>query len=102
MKSFLISDNMDTLVGMSLAGIQGKVVSGKEEILIELRKAFNDSDIGIIILTELAFQEVEQEVLELKLKKKYPLITEIPDRHGQRRGDNYITKYINESIGIKL
>ena len=36
MKSFLITDNKDTLVGMQLAGIKGIVVSEKDEILSQI------------------------------------------------------------------
>lgn len=102
MKSFLISDNKDTLVAMRLAGIGGVILHEKEEILQQISDVIHDEEIGILILTEAIFEIVEHEVLELKLKIRQPLIVEIPDRFGPRRGDNYITKYINESIGIKI
>ena len=102
MKSFLISDNRDTYVAMRLAGISGVIVHEKEEILKAIKDALEDSSIGILILTELTLKKVEPEVMSLKLHRKYPLIVEIPDRHGQRRDDNYLTKQINESVGIKI
>ncbi len=102
MKSFLISDNRDTYVAMRLAGISGVIVHEREEILEAIKKALDDPSIGILILTELILAKVEKEIMTLKLHRKYPLIVEIPDRHGQRRDDNYITKHINESVGIKI
>ena len=102
MKSFLISDTHDTLVGMSLAGIQGVIAENKDDILIEISKAFKDKEIGIIILTESNFEKVKEEVMNIKLKVKYPLIVEIPGRDGLIRGSKFITQYINDSIGIKL
>ena len=102
MKSFLISDNRDTYVAMRLAGISGVIVHDKEEILKAIKAALEDSSIGILILTELIFKKVEEEVIALKLHRRYPLIVEIPDRHGQRRSADYITKHINESVGIKI
>ena len=102
MKSFLISDNRDTYVAMRLAGINGVLVHEREEILEAMKLALDDSSIGILILTELILEKVEKEVMSLKLHRKYPLIVEIPDRHGQRRDANYITKHINESVGIKI
>ena len=102
MKSFLISDNRDTYVAMRLAGINGVIVHEREEILEAMKQALDDSSIGILILTELILEKVEKEVMSLKLHRKYPLIVEIPDRHGQRRDANYITKLINESVGIKI
>lgn len=36
MKMYLISDNIDTWTGMRLAGVEGAVVHGKEELKAEL------------------------------------------------------------------
>jgi len=102
MKSFLISDNKDTMVAMRLAGISGVILHEKEEIIENIIAVLDDKEIAILILTEAIFQIVEEEVTNIKLKRAYPLIVEIPDRFGQKREDNYITRYINESVGVKL
>ncbi|MFZ5968602.1 MAG: V-type ATP synthase subunit F [Bacillota bacterium] len=101
MKSFLISDNQDTLIGMRLAGIKGVLVKNREEALEQLQKTLDSSEIQIVIVTEAVLAMAEEEIMELKIKRDYPLIIEIPDRQGSRRGD-YITKYIRESIGLKI
>ena len=41
-------------------------------------------------------------VYDLKLNRKMPLIVEIPDRHGNGRTKDSITKYVQEAIGVKL
>ncbi|MGL5439168.1 MAG: V-type ATP synthase subunit F [Filifactoraceae bacterium] len=102
MTSYLISDNRDTLVGMRLAGITGVVLHEKGEILEEFNKCLANKNISILILTEKIFDLISEEVMEAKLKRKFPLIVEIPDRHGLRRESDFITKYINQSIGISL
>lgn len=102
MKSFVISDNKDTLVAMRLAGISGIILHEKEEVLDTIRDIMKDKEVGILILTEEIFEIVHEEVMQIKLKRKFPLIVEIPDRFGQKREENYITRYINESVGIKL
>ncbi len=101
MKSFLIGDNEDTLVGMRLAGIDGVVARKREDVLKELQKATENKEVGLILLTENVFDNVKEEVLKIKLKRNIPLIVTIPDRHGMREKD-FITKYIRESIGIKI
>lgn len=102
MKTFLISDNRDTALGMRLAGISGVIVHGRDETLDAFNKAVSNREIGILIITELAMENIQNEIKEVKLKKKYPLIVEIQDRHGQRRPTDYITGYIKESVGIKI
>ena len=52
MKMYLISDNVDTLTGMRLAGVDGVVVHEREELRKELEEAMDDKSIGIILLTE--------------------------------------------------
>ena len=42
MKMYLISDNIDTLTGMRLAGVEGAVVHKREELKEELDKALAD------------------------------------------------------------
>ena len=49
MKMYLISDNIDTLTGMRLAGVEGAVVHKREELKEELDKALADKTIGIIL-----------------------------------------------------
>lgn len=38
MKMYLISDNIDTLTGMRLAGVEGEVVHGRREQNRQLKK----------------------------------------------------------------
>ena len=102
MISYLISDNTDTLVGMRLAGITGVVLKTREEAVEEFNDCLNNKEIGILILTENIFNLISEEVMEVKLKNTFPLIVEIPDRTGLKRDPNFITNYINESIGINI
>lgn len=102
MKSFLLSDNHDTWVGMRLAGIDGVVLHEREEVLEVLKAAMLDCDIGILILTEKIVDLAHDEIMEYKIKNKKPLIIEIPDRHGTTRGSDVITNYIRESVGIRI
>ena len=74
---YLISDNVDTLTGLRLAGVDGVVVHERNELREELENAMNDKEVGVILI-------------------------EIPDRHGTGRKKDFITSYVNEAIGLKL
>jgi len=102
MKSFLISDNRDTWVGMKLAGIDGLLVRDRENALNAIKDAIKNKEIGILILTERVVDMATEEVFELKLKLNTPLIIEIPDRHGTIRESDSITNYIRDSVGIRI
>jgi V/A-type H+/Na+-transporting ATPase subunit F len=102
MKVFMISDNTHTLTGMRLSGVEGVVVHEREEILKELAKVKKNRDIGIILITELLAERVKLELDEIKLSSSLPIIVEIPDRHGTRQPPDFLTRYIRESIGLKI
>lgn len=102
MKIYLVSDNIDTLVGMRLAGIEGCVVHEQGELKEAIDKALADKEIGILLLTEKFGREYPQLVNKIKLEHKQPLIIEVPDRHGTGRKADFITSYVNEAIGLKI
>lgn len=102
MRMFLISDNIDTKTGMRLAGVDGVVVHDRREIEDALRSAIQDESIGIILITELLAEQADDLIREYKLNSSRPLIVEIPDRHGTRRPPDYIMRYVNEAIGLKV
>lgn len=102
MKLFLISDNVDTKMGMRFAGIEGVVVHQEDEVRSELEKAMNRDDIAVILITETLVSLCPDLIYDLKLNRKQPLIVEIPDRHGNGRTKDSITKYVQDAIGVKL
>ncbi len=102
MKFYLISDNVDTKMGMRFAGIDGVVVHEEDEVRRELEKAMQREDIAVILMTEKLVSLCPDIIYELKLSQKRPLIVEIPDRHGNGRTKDSITKYVRDAIGVKL
>lgn len=102
MKMFLICDNMDTKTGMRLAGIEGVLVHGRQEVQDALEAAMKDKDIGLILINESLVDLVQSEVYNIKLNFQTPLIVEIPNRHGSKRSDDTITRYVREAIGLKI
>ena len=101
MKFFLISDNVDTQTGMRFAGIEGVVVHEEEEVRRELTGAMEREDIAVILMTEKLVSLCPDIVYDLKLNRKQPLIVEIPDRHGNGRTKDSITRYVQDAIGVK-
>lgn len=99
---YLISDNVDTLTGMRLAGVDGIVAHEKDELRTAIETAMEDKSVGVILLTERLGREFPDLLNEIKLARTMPLLVEIPDRHGTGRKKDFITSYVNEAIGLKL
>ena len=102
MKMYLISDNVDTYTGMRLAGVDGVVVHERGELYEALQNVIKDKEVGIVLLTEKFGREFPEIIDDIKLKRKMPLLVEIPDRHGTGRKKDFIKSYVNEAIGLKL
>lgn len=102
MKMFLISDNVDTLTGMRLAGVEGCIVHERAELRKALEDAIANKENGIILLTEKFGREFPDIIDDVRLNRCLPLLIEIPDRHGTGRKPDFITSYVSEAIGIKL
>lgn len=90
MRFFLISDNIDTAIGLRLAGVAGTVVHGREETLEAFKKAIEDKTIGILLVTELAAKEIPEEIKSHKISGKLPWYS------------SYLTDTAGEATGISL
>jgi len=102
MQFYLISDNIDTQMGMRLAGINGVVVHEYDEVIAELKKAEDNPEVAIVLMTEKLVKLCDKYVYDFKLNKKRPLIVEIPDRHAASSITTAISRYVHEAIGIKI
>ena len=102
MKFFVISDNIDTQMGLRLAGIEGVVVHERHEVLEALEQAMHMEDVAVILIATKLVETCPDVISELKLQVKKPLIEEIPDRHGSAKIGETIDGYVSEAIGVKL
>ncbi|PKK97736.1 MAG: ATP synthase subunit F [Tenericutes bacterium HGW-Tenericutes-2] len=102
MRFFLLSDNVDTQVGLRLVGIDGVVIHEREPLIDNLEKLMQDPEICIILITTKLVELCPDIISELKLKQSGKLIVEIPDRRDSSRVGQSIDKYVSEAIGIKL
>ena len=99
---FLISDNVDTQMGMRLAGIEGVVVHEQNEVRKALLEAMDNKDNAVILITEKLVRLCSDLVYDLKLNRRSPLILEIPDRHATSDITENLSRYIESAIGLKI
>ena len=102
MRSFVISDNTDTLIGMRLAGVEGVVVHEREEALRALSSVMAAQDIAVCMLTEKISALIADEVRQRKEQAALPLLVTVPDRHGSADMTADISRYLAETVGIHI
>ncbi|QQK07360.1 V-type ATP synthase subunit F [Miniphocaeibacter halophilus] len=101
MKSIVISNETNVILGMELAGIE----TGYSEDEDEIRKIFTESieneKYGIVIVTEGINELLSDLIFSHREKGKLPLIVTIPGEDGLKDKD-FIMKYVKESLGVKI
>ncbi|MGD9559271.1 MAG: V-type ATP synthase subunit F [Oscillospiraceae bacterium] len=102
MKYFLVSDNIDTLAGMRMVGVNGVVVHSEAEVRDAIERAAADADIGLVLVTSKLFQAYSPMIFHYKLHRRRPLIVEMPDRHSSDNVADNIRHYIEQAVGIKI
>ncbi|MDR0292627.1 MAG: V-type ATP synthase subunit F [Oscillospiraceae bacterium] len=102
MRYFAVSDNVDTLTGLRMAGIEGRIAHERKEAQTAIADAIADPDVGILLVTERLAALCPDLLGGLKQRGTQTIVVEIPDRHGTGRAPDSITRYIRESIGIKV
>lgn len=102
MRMYLLSDNVDTLTGMRMAGVDGVVLHQEDELRKKLDELLKQEDLAVIMITSTLLNLIRETVYDLKLRCSRPLIIEIPDRHGNGRTAESISQYVKDAIGVEM
>ncbi|MBU1077457.1 MAG: V-type ATP synthase subunit F [Spirochaetes bacterium] len=101
MKYFAIGDE-ETLLGLSLVGVEGKIVKTAEDVKAAFNEVIQDKTIGIILINEKFAQKSKDFIEEFIYTKSFPLIIEIPDRNGPLPGRKAVDEIIRDSVGVRI
>lgn len=98
MKTVLISDNIDTFLGLRAVGIDGVVFNKPEDIIMAFNKFTADSEVGIVLLTDKVNATCADFFSNYKLNNRKPLITVIPSRDSSGSASDSLTDYFNDAV----
>jgi len=101
MKYAIIGDE-DSVLGFGIVGVPGQIATNAQEAKQAFAATLEDSDVGIIIMTEQVADMMRSTVDRYLFTESFPLIVEIPDRKGRRPDRPDIKDMVNAAIGIKL
>ena len=101
MRYFIIGDE-DAVLGLGLVGVAGTVATSVAQAQEAFSTVLEQSDIGIIIITERVADLIRPQVDQFIFTRSFPLIVEIPDRRGPLSGKPGIREMVNKAIGIRL
>lgn len=101
MKFFLLTDDADALMGLRLAGIEGKLIKTAAEAVSEYERLKADPETGILLLTHGTACLFGDSLTEMK-KQNRPLIVQIPDTNPEHNPADAVADYIRDAVGVKI
>ena len=93
MKFYIIGER-EIVLAFKLTGIDGAVAQTRAEVL----DAFN----RVLILTEEAASQIEDEEIAWQKTGKFPLIVEVPGLNGHLKGKKSLSDAIKEAVGVEV
>ncbi|HBL40988.1 MAG TPA: ATP synthase subunit F [Ruminococcaceae bacterium] len=85
MKFFLITDDVDTSVGLRLAGVEGSVLSDLSDGRQAIDEAVKNEEIGVLMVSCRVAEEFREHLDEIRRTQRLPLIVTLPDRTEENR-----------------
>ena len=74
MKIYCIVDNLETEVGVKLAGGDGIILNDEAEIINKIDEVVENSSIGVLVVTKNIYDLAREKIDGIRLNKKLPLI----------------------------
>ncbi|MCR5254247.1 MAG: ATPase V [Treponema sp.] len=110
MKFYIIGER-ELVLAFKLTGVDGTIAENRNEVLDAFNRitgrggtaAVPSGEIPkVLILTELAASQIEEEELAWQKTGKFPLIVEIPGLNGHVKGKKLLSDAIKQAVGVEI
>jgi V/A-type H+-transporting ATPase subunit F len=98
----LVIGHPQAVLGYSLVGVNGKIVTTLEEANQTLDTALADPEIGIILVTGDVAVMIGARMNELRLHSTIPLVVEIQAPEGAQPEQPSLSELVFRAIGVKI
>ncbi len=92
----------ETVLGFKLVGVQGQAAQTVQDVRHALDAAMQDSNVGVILVTQDAAALIPARMEQLKLRSTVPLVVEIPGPQGLPADYPSLDELIRRAIGIRI
>ena len=110
MKFYIIGER-ELVLAFKLTGVDGTIAENRAEVLDAFNRITGKGGIAnvptgeipkVLILTESAASQIEEEEIEWQKTGKFPLIVEVPGLNGHMKGHKTLTDAIREAVGVNV
>ena len=99
---FFVLGEEEIIIGFAVVGIQGRVVTTRDEALEGFRYAVETPGLKTLIMTEEVSSLLAEKVTEWNMSGRFPLVMEIPGLQGRLEGKKTLVESIREAVGISV
>jgi V/A-type H+-transporting ATPase subunit F len=94
----------DTSLGFALTGIKDLfAVETREEAKNALSEVMQNSEIGVVIITERYAHSLREDIVRWREEKPlYPLLVEVSDKKGKMTREDPIRLLIKRAVGLDI
>ncbi len=91
-----------TVRGFGFAGIDGVVAENANDAKNAISNFLKQPDVGLILVAQSLADKLGGEFDDYKLRKKFPLVMNIPDSTGAGMQAEDIQQLVQQALGIKV
>jgi V/A-type H+-transporting ATPase subunit F len=99
---FFVLGEEEIIIGFGLVGIQGRIVTTRDEALEGFDYAASLPDLKVLIMTEETASFMEEKIMTWNMSGRFPLVVEIPGIQGRMEGKKTLVESIREAVGISV
>jgi V/A-type H+-transporting ATPase subunit F len=110
MKFYIIGER-ELVLAFKLTGVDGTIAENRNDVLEAFNRVTGKGGIAnvpsgeipkVLILTEGAASQIEEEEIEWQKTGKFPLIVEIPALNGHVKGRKLLSDAIKQAVGVEI
>ncbi|KAA9218220.1 MULTISPECIES: V-type ATP synthase subunit F [Aerococcus] len=102
MKQYLISDNVHSLTGMKLVGVDGVLIKDQDSFEEAFQAVLERNDIGVLMISPQLIADHQDLVDEVRFNRSTPLIVEMLGPNEYASEQSSIADTIQRAIGISI
>ncbi len=77
------------VTSFQLAGVQGKIVDSSENAFEEIKKLYEDSDVGLVLVSDDLTAEINDRLTKLRAQQSTPLVFALPASGSEKSEVDY-------------
>lgn len=110
MKFYIIGER-ELVLAFKLTGVDGIIAENRNDVLEAFNRITGKGGVAnvptgeipkVLILTENAASQIEEEEIAWQKTGKFPLIVEIPGLNGHVKGKKLLSDAIKQAVGVEI